>query len=43
MVIAIICQETGWTYEEYLNQPTWLIELICSKMELDAQALKKLK
>ena len=36
MRIAFICQEMKWTYQEYMQQPVWLIDMIIDKMELDA-------
>lgn len=47
MLVAIICEKTGWTYEEFLRQPQWLIEIMVAKMIEDAREeqkeLKKLK
>lgn len=27
MSIVILCERLGWTYQEYLDQPSWLLEL----------------
>jgi len=35
MFMLIICQEVGWTYQEYMSQPTWFIEALRQKMVLD--------
>jgi len=35
MMIPVICEKFGWTYYEYMNTPSWLIELIIEKMKLD--------
>ena len=47
MQIPIICESFGWTYQEYIEQPTWFINLIKERMQIDAknqsQELKKLK
>lgn len=47
MVMAVICQEYSWTYEEYLDQPTFLLDLIRQKMAKDAKRqemeLRKMK
>ena len=40
-MMAIICLETGWDYEKYLNQPSWLIDLICIKLKVDSKSQKK--
>lgn len=46
MQIVQVCQDFGWTYEEYLNQPSHFIALIREKMRIDgkrqSQDLKKL-
>lgn len=36
-MIAEICLKTGWTYEQFNNQPDWLIELIIRKHSMDAE------
>lgn len=33
---AVICSELGWTLEEYDSQPSWFIDLLYSKMSIDA-------
>ncbi len=40
MVMIAICQEMGWTYEEYLNQPIWFINLLKAKMIIDNKKIK---
>jgi len=41
MAAAVICADYGWTYEQYLAQPTWFIELIKGKMKIDSQREEK--
>lgn len=41
MHIAVICQEMKWTYDEYMSQPTWFIEMIAAKMNEDGKQMKK--
>jgi len=41
MQIVAICQEMGWTYDEYLDQPTWFIDLLKAKLEIDSDELRK--
>lgn len=41
MVTVSICQEMGWTYEEYMSQPKWFLNSLMDKMEVDAQEAKK--
>jgi hypothetical protein len=47
MFIAVICQEYGWTYQEYMSQPIWFIELLRQKMIIDSKnhemSMKKLR
>mgnify|MGYP007071573818 CR=1 FL=1 len=35
MIVAIICEKMGWDYYTYLDQPTWFVELLIQKMEID--------
>jgi len=37
MLIVHVCQEYGWDYETYMRQPSWFIELIFKKMEIDSK------
>lgn len=37
MLVVAICQEFGWTYQEYMNQPITFIALIKEKMSIDTQ------
>ena len=41
MQIVSICQETGWTYQEYMNQPKWFIDLLKDKLQIDSDNIKK--
>jgi len=41
MQIVAICQEFGWDYYQYMEQPKWFIGLLQDKMEIDAQEAKK--
>lgn len=47
MQMVTICQEFGWTYEEYFSQPTFFLAAIREKMVRDnkaqEQALKQSK
>jgi len=38
MQMVAICHEFKWTYQQYVNQPTWFIELIKAKMVRDNKA-----
>lgn len=38
MQAVAICQEFGWTYEEYLNQPTFFLAAIREKWTRDRKA-----
>lgn len=37
MFMVEVCERFGWTYNEYLEQPTSFIDLIREKMRIDAQ------
>jgi hypothetical protein len=37
MQIVAICQEFGWTYQDYHSQPAYFIQLIKEKMVRDAK------
>jgi len=37
MKMVAICQEMGWDYFTYLNQPKWFLELIETKFEIDSR------
>jgi len=41
MLVVSICQEMGWTYFEYMSQPTWFLTLLKDKMFLDSEARRK--
>jgi hypothetical protein len=41
LLAVLLCQEFGWDYETYLNQPVWFIRLIFAKMSIDSEILKK--
>jgi hypothetical protein len=36
-LIAILCKEMSWTYEEYLSQPTWFILMLLALFHAEAQ------
>lgn len=35
MLMITICEKYGWDYFTYESQPSWFIDLIISKMEID--------
>jgi len=41
MMIAVICKEYHWTYDEYMNTPSWFLELVKIKYRLDSEKIKK--
>jgi len=41
MEIVSICQDTGWTYFEYIDQPEWFLELLRVKLQMDNNRRKK--
>jgi len=38
MQAVALCEKFGWTYEEYLRQPLWLIQASWIKMSIDNEA-----
>lgn len=34
--MIVMCENFGWTYEEYLTQPRWFVELYFEKMRIDS-------
>jgi hypothetical protein len=32
----MLCKEMGWTYEEYLAQPTWFIAMLFELLRAEA-------
>jgi len=41
MEIVAVCQEMGWTYYEYMEQPNWFLELVRMKLQMDSEKIKK--
>lgn len=41
MEIVSICQEMGWTYFEYIEQPSWFLELLKTKLQIDSERIEK--
>jgi hypothetical protein len=37
MVAAVICEKMGWTYHDYLAQPSWFVQLLIEKLSIDAK------
>lgn len=34
---VVICQEMGWTLEEYSRQPTWFLDRIKDKLLVESE------
>ncbi len=34
--MAIICSQLGYTYQQYLSQPAWFIQLLLLKLQEDS-------
>lgn len=43
MAMITICQEFGWTYNEYLDTPNWFLDLIKAKLQIDNKKLERKK
>lgn len=37
MQMVVICENFGWTYEKYLEQPLFFLELIKGRFKIDSQ------
>ncbi len=42
MLIVSICEKFGWTYQEYMDQPLWFIDLLLAKADIDRQKAEKI-
>lgn len=40
-MVAEICEIYGWTYNEYYSNPTWFLELINRKYQIDIKRKNK--
>ena len=40
MIMVTICKEFGWTYDQYVSQPSFFIELVKEKMIRDNKEAK---
>ena len=38
MVIALVCREMKWTWNDYENQPAWFIEIILAMLRQEGDA-----
>jgi len=41
MEIVSVCQEMKWDYHIYMAQPSWFLELLKAKFQIDSQRMKK--
>jgi len=41
ILIAEICEKFGWTYQQYLEQPAWFVELIVEKIKMEGEEMKR--
>ena len=39
--MVVICEKFGWDYYTYMSQPSWFLELIKIKYELDGERMKR--
>ena len=39
--MLVLCEKMKWTYEEYLRQPDWFLDLLSLKMNLDNEYQEK--
>ena len=38
--MLMVMERYGWTYEQYLSQPLWILELIAMKIDVEARTGK---
>jgi len=38
MIAALICRETGWTWQEYGDQPAWFIDVVLEMLKAESSA-----
>lgn len=43
MRAAVICREMKWTYTEYMDQPSWFIDILCKLFNAESEHNKKAK
>lgn len=41
MMMVAVCQEFGWTYDEYLDTPSWFLDLVKAKLQIDNRNLER--
>lgn len=39
--MAELCELYGWTYQEYMDQPSWFVELVREKYVIDLKRKEK--
>lgn len=37
----MLCQEMNWTYQDYMKQPIWFLDLLFEKLKEDNKKIKK--
>ena len=40
IIMTMICERFGWTYQEYQNQPWWFLETIKLKIGMEGERAK---
>jgi hypothetical protein len=41
MSMAVLCREMGWTFQEYMSQPTWFIHMLVAYMQAESNYREK--
>jgi hypothetical protein len=41
MIVAILCREMGWTWQEYQNQPAWFIDILLEMLKAEGEEIKR--
>jgi len=40
-IIALICREMGWTWQDYQQTPAWFADIIAEMLRAEADATRK--
>jgi len=40
-MICFVCEQMSWTYEEYMNQPTWFINTLILRRNIKTEIENK--
>jgi len=41
LIMVQICREMHWTYQEFLEQPAWFIDLLIEILDIETREMKR--